>query len=134
MPTSVSPVPKNGAVALTGYVMDFNSFSIRSSQSVEGVTPYGANTMSKNVGSGTPDWNISIGAFALAHNTGTPPALTSLAGAGVALTLTIDTGLTEAGGMVIESIELQHGRMRAAVPVALQGKNAGEFTETWATT
>jgi hypothetical protein len=130
----VSLVPKNGAITLTGYLMDFQSFSLRVAQSVENVTPYGANKMTKNVGNGTPDWNISIGAFALAHASGTPLALDTLSAVGAALVATLDTGVTETGALVIESLDLQHSRLRAAVPVAISGKNYGDFVEVWAAT
>ncbi len=131
---SASLIPKNGAIAVAGYLMDFSAFSIRSSQAVENVTPYGANLMQKMVGSGTPGLDITIAAFALAHATNTPLSLTAISATGVVSTLTLDTGVTESGGMVISSIEVGHRRMGAAVPVGITGASSNDWTETWATT
>src|SRR4051812_28446275 len=118
---ALSLVPKNGAIAFAAVTADFASFDIESSQSVENVTPYGANVNAKHVGSGTPEISINIGAFALAHTTGTPAKLDTLpgAGTGATLTLTLDTGVSEACTMIVQSVRLSHARMRAAVPMAI---------------
>ena len=67
-------IPKNGAVSIGSLVADFASFDIEASQSVEAVTPYAPGTCAKNVGSGTPDFTIHVGAFALARARAPPPA------------------------------------------------------------
>jgi hypothetical protein len=134
MPTAISLIPKNGAVSYGSFVADYNAFEITANQSVESVTPYGANTCSKNVGNGTPDFDFSISAFALAHAASTPAALPSMSASGVTTTFTLDTGVTEACSMVASRISLGHGRMRAAVPYNITGKNGGDVTETWAVT
>jgi len=130
---SHSPVPKNGSVVLGSFVFDFHAFSIEQMQSVEEVTPYGMNVASKNVGNGTPDFDISIQAYALEGATNTPPLFGSATAAGgYAATLTIDTGVSEACQLVIARFGLSTGRMRAAVPYAISGKNGGDMVETWA--
>lgn len=135
---AASLVPKNGAIVLGSYVMDFNAFTIRAAQGVEGVTPFGSNTCSKNVGAGTPDFAFSISAAALAHAVNTPPALPGATGmfipTGLSATLTLDTGVTEACSIVVGDFSTGVARMRAAVPVSISGKNYGDVTETWATT
>ncbi len=129
---SASLIPKNGAVSIGALVADFASFDMTSSQATENVTPYGANTCSKNVGSGTPTFTFNVGAFALAHASNTPLAMPALSATGASSTFTLDTGVTEACTAITQSIRVGHGRMRAAVPVALSLVNAGDVTETWA--
>src|SRR5690349_218009 len=109
-------IPKNGAVTLAGYLMDFASFDLESAMSVENVTPYGSNTCSKNIGSGTPDFSASVGAFALAHTTSTPLKMDTLAATGAAAVFTLDTGVSEAATMVVQSLRVSHARMRGSVP------------------
>lgn len=132
---ATSLAPLNGAVTVTGKVYDYNNFTIESDQMVDDVTPYGANVMAKHVGNGTPSLSVTIGAFCLKGATGTPAGLCSApATGGVSTTLTLDTGVTEAGLLVIAKIRVEHGRMRAAVPISLSGSQAGDWTETWPTT
>lgn len=130
-------VPKNGAVSFGSYVADFNSFGLEAAQAVEGVTPYGANTCSVNVGSGTPDFRVSIGAAALGHVSGSNPQLPGGSGmflnVGLATTLTLDTGVSWGFNMVTSRFAIGHGRMRAAVPVSISGANGNDVVETWAT-
>ncbi len=128
-----SLVPKNGAVAIGSMVADFASFEIEASQSVENVTPYGSNACAKNVGNGTPDFTMHVGAFALAHATGTPAGLPALSAAGQTCTFTLDTGVTESGPCIVQDVKISHARMKAAVPIAFTLKCAGDITETWAT-
>lgn len=131
--SATSLVPKNGAVSFGSFVADYNAFEIDMMQATENVTPYGANTCSKNVGNGTPDFSFAITAYALAHATNTPPTIAAPVAAGVSTTFTLDTGVTEACTMVQAGIRISHGRMRAAVPYAITGKNYGDITETWPT-
>lgn len=126
-----SLIPKNGAVVAAGITADYNNFEIESKQAVEDVTPYGTNTCAKHTGSGTPAFTVNIGAFALAHAAGTPLALPVLGATGAAATFTLDTGVTETGTFITESIKVTHGRMRAAVPVAMVLQNGGDVTEAW---
>lgn len=130
---SASLIPKNGACTIGTLVADFAAFDIASMQSVETVTPYGANTCSKNVGSGTPDFTINVGAFALAHATSTPLAMPTLAAAGSSAVLTLDTGVTETLTAITQQIKVSHARMRGAVPVAFTLRNAGDVVEAWIT-
>lgn len=94
--------------------------------------------------SGTPDLNVNIGGFAIAHTTTTPLTIgdtgtttpnfaSSSAGTGVAAVFTLDSGCTETCNIVTESLKVTHGRVRGAVPIAITGKNASEVTEAWAT-
>ena len=136
MPTSVSLSPKNGAIAYGTFAADFTSFQIKASQSVENVTPYGTNTACKNVGNATPDFNFNISAFALAHNANTAPSIAGGTASafntlGYATTFTLDTLVTEACNMVVESITLGHARMRAAVNYDITGKNESDMVEVW---
>ncbi len=131
---SSSPIPKNGAVVYGTLVADYNAFDIDASQMVEDVTPYGVNVCAKNVGNGTNTFAISIQAYALAHASLTPPGFgTAPSGAGVSTTLTIDTGVSEAMTVVQASFRISTGRMRAAVPYNISGRNGGDVSETWAT-
>lgn len=133
---SASLVPKNGAVSLSygtnTVAADFNSFDIGSSQVVENVTPYGANTCTKNVGNGTPDFDFTIQAFALKGASGTAPStITGLSGGTASATFTLDTSCTLSGSLMVQSIRLSHGRMKAAVGLTISAKNAGDITESW---
>lgn len=126
-------VPKNGAISYGSFTAEYNAFQITASQNTENVTPYGTNVASVNVGSGTPDFDFTISAFAGAHGTGSAPGLgAAIPAQGSATTFTLDTGVTEAVVMVVSRIQLSHGRMRAAVPYDITGKNFGDVTETWA--
>jgi hypothetical protein len=133
-----SLVPKNGAIAYGGYVADFASFDIDGSQAVDNVTPYGTNTCSKNVGSGTPTFTFNVGAFALAHATNTPFNLpgtsTIFSSGGATATFTLDTGVTESGTVITERFRVSHARMRGYVPIAITARNGAEITEVYATT
>ena len=134
-----SLVPRNGSITLGNYVADFNAFTLRVAQGVEGVTPFGTNKASKNVGAGTPDLAFSVSAAALAgggtgapglggYATGTPQGMWSPSHTCV---LQLDTGITESFGAVVGDYSIGVARMRAAVPVSISGKNAGEITEVW---
>lgn len=133
---SSSLIPKNGAVTAGSFVMDFGSFSIKATNSVEDVTPYGANVMAKRTSAATPGLDLNIAGWLLAHGSGSPPTICSgtgiFAGAGISTTLTLDTGVSYAGNMVVESFDIQHARMKAAVPATLGGKSANDWTETYA--
>jgi hypothetical protein len=135
---SASLVPKNGAIALGTYVADYNAFTIRAAQSIEGVTPFGAAVNAKNVAAGTVDIAWSISAAALAHATGTKPGIDNSGAAifaptGLASTLfTLDTGVTLGMTAVVGDWSIGVARMRAAVPISISGKNYGDCTETWA--
>jgi hypothetical protein len=142
-------IPRNGAVAVGSLAMDFNTFEIEVKQTVETVTPYGTNQNTKNAASATPDISINVGAFALAHGTNTPLAMPLLGGTsasvatntsiltgigtGATSTFTLDTGCTESGNVICESMKMSHGRMKGAIPVALSLRNQADFTEVWAT-
>jgi hypothetical protein len=126
-----SLIPKNGAVAIGTMVADFASFEIESKQSVETVTPYGTNLDSKNVGNGTADFTVNVGAFAEAHSAATALGMPTLGATGSTCTFTLDTGVTEAGTFIIESMKVSHARMRGAVPLAITLRNAGDVTEAW---
>ena len=128
-----SLVPRNGAVSIGSMVADFASFDIEAMQSVENVTPYGSNACAKNVGNGTPDFTMHVGAFALAHAANTAPGMPALAATGQTCTFTLDTGVTESGPCVVQNLKISHARMKAAVPITFTLKCAGEITETWAT-
>ena len=134
-------IPKNGAVAYGSFVADFASFDIDVSQAVDTITPYGSNVCSVNVGSGTPDFVMTVGAFALAHATNTPPNLagtntsspTIFTSGGATATFTLDTGCTESGTCIVQRMRISHARMRGFVPVAMTLRNQSEITEAWAT-
>ena len=134
-----SLIPKNGAVAYGSYLADFASFDIDGQQAVDNVTPYGTNSLSKNVGSGTPTFTYNIGAFALKGTTGNNPNLpgtnTIFSSGGATCTLTLDgTSCTEAFTGIVERFRIGHARMRGFVPIGITLRNAGEMTETWAVT
>src|SRR5580692_5290724 len=93
-------VPSNGAVTYGSFIFDFQSFEIDQSQIVENITPYSALVCTTNVGNGTPDFDITIGAYGVAHAAGTAPALPVSAPVGASTTLTLDTGVTESLTMV----------------------------------
>ncbi len=132
---SSSPIPKNGSVSYGSLVADYNAFDIDASQMVEDVTPYGGNICAKNVGNGTNTFAVSIQAYALKGVANTPPLFgTAPSGSGVSTTLTIDTGVSEAMTVVQASFRLSTGRMRAAVPYNISGRNGGDVSETWAVT
>jgi hypothetical protein len=52
---------------------------------------------------------------------------------GVAITLTLDTGVSEAFTGPVGKIAISHGRMKAAVGMNFSGKNNSDVVETWAT-
>lgn len=140
---ALSLIPKNGAVTFGTYACDFASFDIEAMTAIDNVTPYGTNLSSKNVSSATPDFTFNIGAFALAHATGSAPNYVGATTAGFApgfgtaggaLTLTLDTGVSVGCTGLLQRHRISEARLRGYVPVALTVKNAGEITETWATT
>jgi hypothetical protein len=144
--------PRNGAISLGAFAstgLDFASFDIDAGQAVDVVTPYGSGTCSKNVGSGTPDFVFTIGAFGLQGATTAAPQLPGVAlgattglslflgGSGTgqtqAATFTLDTGCTESCNVVTNRFRLSHARMRGFAPIALTCKNANDITESWIT-
>jgi hypothetical protein len=141
-----SIAPLNGAVVLGGYVADFNAFRVRIAQGVEGVTPFGANTCSKNVGAGTPDFSFTISAALLCGTVPAKPVLTdgtgiwkpsgvgNTANDGTSSVFTLGTGVSLSCDCVLADFDTGAARMRAAEPVALSGKNYGDVIEAWATT
>ena len=102
-------------------------------QAVENVTAYGSNACARNIGNGTPDFTIQVGAYALAHSANTAPGMPALSAGGQTCTFTLDTGVTESGPCVVQNLKISHARMKAAVPIAFTLKCAGDITETWAT-
>lgn len=129
---AASLVPKNGAVVYGALIADYNAFTITADNAVERTDAYGTNVCSKNVGCGTNDFSITISAFALAHTTSTAPGFGAAPATGVTSTFTLDTGVSEGFTLVQSSYEISHGRMRAAVPVAIRAKNCNDGSETWA--
>lgn len=139
MASASSVAPLTGAVVLGSYVADYNAFRLRFAQGVEGVTPFGANKCSKNMGAGTPDMAFSISAAILAHTAGTKPGLDDgthmfLPAGQPSSVFTLSTGITFTTDAVVADVDLGAARMRAAIPIALSGKNAGEFVEAWLST
>lgn len=134
--------PSTGAVVLGALVSEFSSMDITSGQTVENVTGYGNNGMTANLGNGTPDMSVNVGAFAIDGVNNTAPGLGAssvlLVGAagsaGVACTFTLATNCTESGTFIVENIKIMQARMKAAVPLTFTLKNAGDITEAWATT
>ena len=92
--------------------------------------------MAVNVGSGTPGLSATVGGFLKKGAANTAPGLdgTGFAALGAAATFTYDTGCTYAGSVVVRRIRIMHARMRAVIPVTFEMVNAGDMTETWATT
>ena len=138
-----SVAPLTGAVVLGSYLADYNAFRLRFAQGVEGVTPFGSNKCSKNMGAGTPDMAFSISAAILAHTSATKPGLddgthmftpngVGSSGAGTSSVFTLSNGITFSCDAVVADVDLGAARMRAAIPIAISGKNAGEFVEAWA--
>jgi hypothetical protein len=130
---SASLVPANGACTITGFVADFASLSPNSQQSVEEVTPYGANTMAKRRGSGTPTLDVAVGGFQLKGAASTTPPLVTMSSTGAACVFTLDTSCTLTGNFVFSNFQLTHARMRAAVPFTLNVSNADDITLAWVT-
>lgn len=134
---SSSLVPKNGSIVLGTYAADFNAFTLRFAQSIEGCTPFGSNINSKNVGAGTCDCAWSISAAALAHGTGNKPGIDGaganiFAATGLATsTFQLDTGITMGMTAVVGEWSVGVARMRAVVPVSISGKNYGDIIESW---
>lgn len=140
-----SPAPLTGGVMLGAYAADFNAFRLRFAQGVEGVTPFGTNKCSKNVGAGTPDMAFSVSAAILVGSTASKPGLDDGAhiflpagvgstGTGTSSLFTLSAGVTIQCDAVVADCDLGAARMRAAIPIAISGKNAGEFVEAWVTT
>lgn len=137
---SASLVPKNGSIVLGTYTADFNAFTVRAAQAVEGATPFGSNFLAKNVGSGTPSVAWSIAACGLAHGTGNKPGLDG-AGANIfaptglaSSVFTMDTGITFTFTATVAEWSIGTARMRAIQPVAISGANYGDITEAWSVT
>ena len=135
--STANVAPLHGAVALGTYLADFNAFRIRAAQGVESVTPFGSNTCSKNLGAGTPDFAFSISAALLYGTTATNPNIIGGAGMfnphGLAGTFTLGTGCSLASGVVVGDADMGAARMRAAEPIAINGKNYDDPVLTWAT-
>ena len=139
--------PKNGAVSwgtmgTTG--ADFASFDVDAGQAVDNVTPYGSNTCTVNVGSGTPDFVFNVGAFGLVHGATTYPNLanntggtsgtsgTAFSSGGASATFTLDSNTTYSGTVILQRFRISHARMRGFVPLAMTFRNSAEITEAWA--
>ncbi len=133
-----SIIPSKGSVAYGTLVADYASFDINGGQAVDNVTPYSAsNVCSKNVGSGCPSFGFNIGAFALAHSSGTPPNLsntsTIFSSAGATATLQLEgTAVVYTFTGIVGTFRIGHARMRGYVPFGISMANAGEVTEVWA--
>lgn len=125
-------IPANGAVVYGSLVADFASFDITCAQIIEDVTSYGAEICTENAANGTPGFTYDIVAYAFAHAASTAPNFGTSQLAGLASTLTLDTGVTEAAMFLQRSFRAGHSRTKAAVPFNISCVNAGENTETWA--
>lgn len=164
---SYSLTPRCGSVTLgcgsgtnstAVFAADMAAFNISVSQNVENVTPYDLTRKdTKNVGSGTPDFDISVAAFALAGAAGNNPGITGYycgntcgavpatgattgtgsAGIFLATGLTncifqLDSNVTLNGPVVVSNVSIRHARMRGAISIDISGKNGGDFSENWA--
>jgi hypothetical protein len=130
------PVPKNGACSIGSQFAgcDFASFDYGEAQNTESVAAYGAQIYDPHRGSGTPHASGSAAAFAKygAANTNSF-GNTALTAGGSAGTLTIDTGVTIAGTLVLSRVSVSHARLRAAVPLTFNFEGGGDMTITWPT-
>ena len=129
-------IPSNGAVVFGATIIAFNTFELDEQQVVDDATPYGSGTtMGVSVGNETPTARLTAAGFAQKGVTGAKLGLdgTAFTAGPAAVTLTFDTGCTEAGSFVLQQIRVQHGRMRATVPVMLAAMSSGNITETWST-
>lgn len=134
-------IPSTGSISVGGFtatmVADFATQEITSTQTTENCTHYGGTVMSTNVGNGTPDMAVNVGAWALNGANNTAPGLagvTYLSALGANCTFSFATNCTETGIFIVDSIKLSAGRLKAAVAVAIGLKNAGDITEAWQVT
>lgn len=131
-------VPKNGAVTAGSFTADFASFDLEAQTAVDNVTPYGSNVATRNASSSTPDYTFNVGAFMTKGTTNAQPFLGSTTAniflATQALTLTLDSSVTESCSAFVQRFRISHARMRGFVPAAITFKNQGEITEAWVTT
>jgi uncharacterized Ntn-hydrolase superfamily protein len=127
-------VPVNGAVTYGSLAIDFNAFELEGDQAVEDKTAYGTNKCAQNIGSGTPSIQARVGGFGKkgAANTALGFDGTGFSATGVSVSVTLDTGVTEAGTFVLRRLRVVHARMRAVIPVTFELLNYNDPTETWA--
>lgn len=128
----VYPDPSNGAVVLpTGHGADLANFDYDETYFTESVAAYGAQTFDPYRSSGTPHAKVTAGAFAKYGAAGKTPGLGAATAAGASATLTVDTGVTIVGVMVINNIKFSHAKLRAAVPLMFGLDNGGDLVVTW---
>lgn len=124
---------KNGAIALpTGLYGAFQSFSAEESQAVEDVTVYGASVYGAFLGSGTPTYTLEATGFIQVGSSTSTPGFGGMTSAGAAATVTHDTGTTNAGTFVAENFRTMHDRRTGAEKGTWRLRNAGDITNTWA--
>jgi hypothetical protein len=104
------------------------------SVATENVTSYGNDVYSANVSNATPDFTGSATGFARDSAASTNPGFGSntnnVGGAG---TITVATGTTLAGNLIISNLRLTGSRIRGAVGLAYNFLNSGDITTTWST-
>lgn len=130
---------KNGAVTfITGINADFNAWRLAFSHPVDDDTSYtDTGAGSSHSGSGTVDYNLGATGFLKSNVANSAPAFGGATAAvasqtGGNVTLTANTGCTEAGTFILSGGAIDHRKRSGAIPVSYDGINDGDLTETWA--
>jgi hypothetical protein len=126
------PDPSNGAVTLpSGHGFDVASFDPNESYATESVLAYGTANYDPYRSNATPHLSTDVTGFAKYGAAGKSPGWGAATAGGGSATLTIDTGVTLVGPMVVGNIRLGHSRARAAVPLSMRLENSGDVVTTW---
>ncbi len=139
--------PSKGSIVIGPLNVDWASQSIKGSQAVDNVTPYDtSHVMVKNIGSGTPGQQVTVGGFAvrgtnvpglgLGNNTNLAATSTNFVwnATGLAATFQLDSGITESGEYILQDLSVSQKRMSGATPIAATLMNQWDVAEAWAET
>jgi hypothetical protein len=128
---------KNGAVSfISAHGCDFYSWNLRANHPIEDDTAYTdatstASIGSSHVGSGVVDYFLTANGWAGKGAAGLAPGLAIISATGGAVTVTADSGCTEAGTFILSMAEISHAKRQAATQIRYEGANDGNITETW---
>src|SRR4051812_23783068 len=101
--------PKNGSITFAGVGGDFASFDLEGRQQVDDVTGYTETNAADHAGSGVAAYGLDFAGFCTKGAAGTGLGMVSaVTDTPAAVVMTLDTGCTESGNFILESLRVSH--------------------------
>lgn len=123
--------PANGNITIAGVGCDFTSWDLSISQQVDDTTGYSETNDADNSGSGVRRWRLDFTGIVLASVTPGPTIVMGGSEQTAACVLTVDTGCTYTGNIVMADMKISHRKNAGAVGMSGSAFFKLAVTEAW---